>query len=91
MRTAGLATHSFDALLSMAPGVASHQDASLDRRRNAQDCLVECLIMARCAGLVSTMSNVSVAAVLFAPEGFRHSLFDVHASAEPTEDELSMC
>jgi hypothetical protein len=58
----------------------------LDRRRNAHDCLVECLLMARCAALVSTLSNVSVAAVFFAPSGFRHFLFDA-SEPEPDDDD----
>lgn len=90
VRRAGLKAASFEALLSAAPGVGSHQDPKLDRRRNAQDCVVESLIMARCAGLISTLSNVSVATVFFAKDdGYRHFLFD--ATAEPEPEEPSMC
>ena len=99
IRQAGLASVSFDSLLSSTPGTAAHQDPSLDRCRNARDCLVEVLVMAKCRALVSTFSNVSVAAVFFAhaeagagashsPEGreaFRHFLFDVDATLEPEE------
>merc|ERR1712060_950416 len=43
----------------------SHKDETLDRRQNAKDVLVEALLMARCGALLSTYSNVSVAAVYF--------------------------
>ena len=55
------------AVLSTRRHQASHKDHRLDRRQNAEDCLVEVLLMARCAALLSTWSNVSVAAVYFAP------------------------
>ena len=78
---------------SATPGVAAHKDPALDRRRNAHDCLLEVLLMARCAGIVCTLSNVSVAAVFLAPEGYRHYLFcrSEHVSHEELSDsELAM-
>jgi hypothetical protein len=87
---AGIRATSFDSVLSKQPGVGAHQDPSIDRRQNAQDCLVECLIMARCAGLVSTLSNVSVAAVFFARDGYCHFLFDATVEPEQDAEELAM-
>ena len=78
----------FDALLSATPGMAAHKDPNLERWRNAEDCLVEVLMMAKCAGIVCTLSNVSVAAVFFAPRGYRHYLF-CHESAHVEHDEPS--
>ena len=43
-------------------------DPAVDARRNAQDVLVEALVMARgCGALLSTWSHVSAAVVYFAP------------------------
>ena len=75
LRHAGLLVAMMDVVLSATPGVAAHKDPLVDRRRNATDCLIEVLMMARCAGIVCTLSNVSVAACFFAPQGFRHFLF----------------
>lgn len=91
VRETGLCAASYDALLSSEPGTAAHQDASIDRRRNAQDCVVETLMMAQCAALLSTLSNVSVAAVLFSREGYDCALFDTDAEPEGDEEELCMC
>ncbi|CAE7537191.1 unnamed protein product, partial [Symbiodinium sp. CCMP2456] len=70
----GLRVLSFDALLSSG-GLPSHKDEKLDRRQNAEDVLVEVLIMSRCAALLSTYSNVSVAAVYFSEPGFPFFMF----------------
>jgi hypothetical protein len=91
---AGLQVATFDALLSSTPGMAAHKDPDLERWRNAEDCLVEVLMMAKCAGIVCTLSNVSVAAVFLAPHGYRHYLF-CHEGAhveheEPSDSDLCM-
>ena len=89
MRRAGLAAAGYDALLSAESHTPAHKDAALDRRRNARDCLVEVLVMARCRGLISTLSNVSCAAVFFAPTAaYRHFLFAHDAEPEPDEPEM---
>lgn len=64
-----------EATLPASPDRPPHMDASLDARRNAQDCLVEVLVLSRCAALLSTWSHVSVAAVYFAPDGYPHMMF----------------
>ncbi|CAK9072875.1 Uncharacterized protein SCF082_LOCUS35778 [Durusdinium trenchii] len=51
----GLETYTFDALLSI--GGPSHKDENLDRRRNAEDVLVEVLLMSRCHALLSTSGS----------------------------------
>eukprot|EP00439_Symbiodinium_sp_Y106_P082853 s4_g22.t1 len=71
----GLRVLSFEALLSSG-GLPSHKDEKLDRRQNAEDVLVEVLIMSRCAALLSTYSNVSVAAIYFSEPGFPFFMFD---------------
>jgi hypothetical protein len=94
LRAAGLLVASIDATLSSTPGAAAHKDPSIDRHANAQDCLVEVLMMAACRGIVCTLSNVSTAAVFFSSPGYRHYLFtqSAHASWEELDDsELSMC
>ena len=54
----------------------AHLDPSLDARANAEDVLVEALLMGTaCKALLSTWSNVSVAAVFFSQRGYRHALF----------------
>ncbi|CAE7907950.1 unnamed protein product [Symbiodinium microadriaticum] len=70
----GLRVLSFEALLSSG-GLPSHKDEKLDRRQNAEDVLVEVLIMSRCAALLSTYSNVSVAAIYFSEPGFPFFMF----------------
>lgn len=68
-----VATHA--ALLSSRKK-PSHKDSRLDRRLNAEDCLIETLLMGQhCMALLSTWSNVSVAAVYLSPPGYRHFLF----------------
>jgi hypothetical protein len=64
-----------DAALSSCATLPPHMDDAVDARRNAEDCLVEVLVLSRCAALLSTWSHVSVAAVYFAPDGFRHFMF----------------
>jgi hypothetical protein len=64
-----------DAALSSHAALPPHMDDAVDARRNAEDCLVEVLVLSRCAALLSTWSHVSVAAVYFAPDGFRHFMF----------------
>ena len=71
----GLQVATHDALLSTRRNQPSHKDSRLDRRRNAEDCLLEVLLMARCYALLSTWSNVSVAAVYFSPPGYRFFMF----------------
>ena len=75
LEAGGLRVASHDALLSSKKNTPSHKDISLDRRLNAEDVLVEALLMSRCHALLSTWSNVSVAAVYFAPPGYAHFLF----------------
>jgi hypothetical protein len=60
LRRAGLEVGGLQSLLSSG-GLPAHKDPELDRRRNAEDCLVEVLLMARCDALLCTWSNVSVA------------------------------
>ena len=55
-----------DANLSSDSSLPPHLDRTVDARRNAQDCLVEVLVMSRCAALLSTWSHVSAAVVYFA-------------------------
>ena len=71
---AGLRVATFSALLS-ADDWPSHKDRCLDRRQNAEDCLVEVLLMSRCHALLSTWSNVSVATVYLSPPEYRHYMF----------------
>ena len=93
LRTAGLVVASLDALLAAKRNAPSHKPGSgvRDRRRNAEDCLVETLVMSRCDALLSTWSNVSVAAVYFSPPGYRHYMFgdDVPQAPAPASDVLA--
>ena len=73
LQTSGLLVKVHAAVLSRSG--PSHKDEDLDRRRNAEDVLAEVLIMAECAALLSTYSNVSVGAVYFAPPGYRYFMF----------------
>ena len=93
LAASGLCVASWEATLSQTPGAAAHKDASIDRHRNAQDCLIEVLLMARMRGLVCTLSNVSTAAIFFARPGYRHYLFTQSSHAahdELSDSELSM-
>jgi len=86
LRAAGLRTALVDVPLSTTLQPA-HLDASLDARANAEDVLVEALLMARyCTGLLSTWSNVSVATVFFSPQGYSHAMFgDAPPAPAPRE------
>merc|ERR1712060_232368 len=50
------------------------------------DVLVEALLMARCGALLSTYSNVSVAAVYFSSPGYRHFMFGDVPPSKPREE-----
>lgn len=78
-----------DAALSSCATLPPHMDDAVDARRNAEDCLVEVLVLSRCAALLSTWSHVSVAAVYFAPDGFRHFMFGEPPPAPTARQQLS--
>ena len=59
-----------DAALPASSELPPHLDAQTDARRNAEDCVVECLVMSRCAGLLCTWSHVSVGAVYLSDQKF---------------------
>ena len=70
LRAAGVAVAMLQgATLSKGRNQPSHKDEELDRRANAEDCLVEVLVMSKCDALLCSWSNVSVAVVYFAREG----------------------
>ena len=72
----GLAVASLeDATLPKDAALPPHMDGSLDVRQNAEDVLVEVLVMARCQALLCTWSHVSVGVVYFSPPGFRWFMF----------------
>jgi len=50
-------------------------DDAIDARQNAEDVVVEALMMARCAGLLSTWSHVSVAVVYFSLADYPFFMF----------------
>ncbi|CAE8739730.1 unnamed protein product, partial [Polarella glacialis] len=85
---AGLRTAAYNALLS--EGGPSHKDEGLDRRQNAEDVLLEVLLMSGCGALLSTYSNVSVAAIYFAEPGFRFFMFGDSPPCLP-ESRTSSC
>jgi len=58
LRSAHLEVATLDVALS-STGQAAHLDAELDSRRNAEDVLVEALLMSRCAALISTCNHSS--------------------------------
>ena len=64
-----------EATLPTSPDLAPHLDASIDARRNAEDCVIEVPLMARCAGLLCMWSHVSVAVVYMAREGYPWAMF----------------
>ena len=64
-----------EATLPASSELPPHMDAAIDARRNAEDCLVEVLVMSRCRGLLCTWSHVSVAAVYFSPPGYPFYMF----------------
>jgi hypothetical protein len=75
IRSLGLRAAEVEVPLS-ARALPAHLDPSLDARANAEDVLVEVLLMAtRCRSLLSTWSNVSTAAVFFSPPGYSHAMF----------------
>ena len=73
----GLGVATISSVLSSQPGVPSHMAAGglVDRRRNAEDCLVETLVMAQCEAILASWSNVSVAAIFFSPPTCPHFMF----------------
>ena len=76
LRAAGVAVAMLQgAPLSKGRNQPSHKDEELDRRANAEDCLVEVLVMSKCDALLCSWSNVSVAVVYFAREGFPWFMF----------------
>lgn len=75
LEAAGLRVAAHDEALLSEGCRPAHKDETLDRRRNAEDVLVEVLLMSRCGALLSTYSNVSVAAVYFSKPGYRHFMF----------------
>ena len=76
LRAAGVAVAMLQgATLSKGRNQPSHKDEELDRRANAEDCLVEVLVMSKCDALLCSWSNVSVAVVYFAREGFPWFMF----------------
>ena len=75
LAAAGLRVAALSVELSAA-GKPAHLDPALDARANAEDCLVESVLMGRhCTALLSTWSNVSVGAVFFSPTGYEHRMF----------------
>lgn len=60
-------------------GAAAHMDAGLDGYKKANDIVMECLLMAQCHGLLSTFSNVSVAAVFLSGDDYPYTYFSVSA------------
>jgi hypothetical protein len=75
IRSLGLRVAQVEVPLSLS-ALPAHLDPVLDARANAEDVLVEVLLMAeRCRSLLSTWSNVSTAAVFFSPPGYSHAMF----------------
>jgi len=74
LRALGVQVAVHRALLSQG-NQPSHKDERLDRRHNATDVLLEALVMSKCSGLLSTYSNVSVAAVYFSQPGYSYFMF----------------
>ena len=65
-----------DAALPKASERAPHLDhEETEARRNAEDVLVESLVMSRCGGLLCTWSHVSVGVIYLAAEGFKWFMF----------------
>lgn len=75
IQSLGLRAAQVEVPLSLS-ALPAHLDPALDARANAEDVLVEVLLMAeRCRSLLSTWSNVSTAAVFFSPPGYSHAMF----------------
>ena len=77
LRAAGVQVATLEALLTARPNLPSHKPGNgvRDRRRNAEDCCVEALVMSKCDALLSTWSNVSVAAIYWSAPSYRHFMF----------------
>jgi len=71
-----LAVSAYPSSLSRS-GTAAHLDAGLDSYKKAEDVVMECLLMAQCHGLLSTYSNVSVAAVFLSGDEYPFTHFSV--------------
>lgn len=71
----GLRVSVYPSLLS-SNGQAVHLDRNTDGFQKAEDIVMETLLMARgCSGLLSTLSNVSAAAVYLSPPGYLFTTF----------------
>ncbi|CAL1134034.1 unnamed protein product, partial [Cladocopium goreaui] len=87
-KVVGIFKEDTEPLLTRTPGVAGtarkhhkpHQAVALE-----QDVLVEVLLMSRCDALLSTYSNVSVAAIYFSQPGYRFFLFGDTAPGDGCE------
>jgi len=60
-------------------GTATHFDAGLDSYKKTEDVVMECLLMSQCHGLLSTFSNISVAAVFLSGDDYPYTYFSVPA------------
>ncbi|GAB5363326.1 hypothetical protein AAMO2058_000873200 [Amorphochlora amoebiformis] len=71
----------YDAVLSRNKCVPPHFDKNIDGYRKAEDVLVEVLVMASCAGFLSTLSNVANAVMFFGNSELvkNHTYFHVAA------------